>query len=408
MKRVSDEWEQTNRELFVKKPIMVIDMYLSDGRQPLVFDSKILSLNYNKSGDLRSSFITQDTVTFTLDNRSGWLSYDADVNDVYKNTLVRIMPGFDLVTHTGNSIDGGSYYITSAEMSADKKKIQITAKTILSFLTRKVGAYSTTCAVIVDDILDKELNNPNLPGYIEQTPIEYVIDDSLSTIEVEISADDNLNTMEALQLIANACGCVLYAQNRVIYIVKPSDVTENYVLSNRLCFEFPQISYGERVSGVEVRYNHGESVKFAYPSSETEGGTQIITNPIITDNANATDVAEVSLDYFINSRKKVTANYRFDPRLELFDVIVIPAGNKVGAYCVTKINATYSGAWRGTIEAVLLPNVQIDLRICDIEMLTIEQLETMQIMQLHPNTISDIDGDYIATSNGELPLWKKE
>lgn len=87
---------------------------------------------------------------------------------------------------------------------------------------------------------------------------------------------------------------------------------------------------------------------------------------------------------------------------------MIPNGNKVSVCCITKINFTFNGAWRGTYEALEIADAMLDLRICDLEMLTLEQLESLRIEQLHPNTISDVDGDYLASSDGKLAFWKED
>ena len=92
----------------------------------------------------------------------------------------------------------------------------------------------------------------------------------------------------------------------------------------------------------------------------------------------------------------------------MFDLIVIPNGDYVDIAVITTINATYTGAWKADISAMTVKGAIMDLRICDIELLTIKQFEKLRIEQLSPNTISDIDGDYLASVNGELALWKED
>ena len=89
-------------------------------------------------------------------------------------------------------------------------------------------------------------------------------------------------------------------------------------------------------------------------------------------------------------------------------MVAVPYLDKVIAGCITKINFTFNGAWRGTYEAVEIPNAEFDLRICDLEMLTLAQIESLRIVDLHPKTISDIEGEYMATVDGELAFWKED
>ena len=194
----------------------------------------------------------------------------------------------------------------------------------------------------------------------------------------------------------------------MIKIDKVSKATDNYVLSERISFDFPVPKVLEKVGRIEVYYDHGSGKGSTSGTGRQSGGTQTITNPIINDDFDAMEMVHDAYEIQQGTRQRITGNFRADPRIELFDVVAIPYKDKVAACCLTKLDFTFNGGWRGTYEAVQIPNASFELRICDLEMLKIKQLESLRIEQLAPNTISDDLGNYIATLNDELAYWKED
>ena len=108
MQNVTQAWEETNRSHFTRPASVTLSLSLNDGRVPIYGNSRIVSFTFNKAGDPLSSILTQDTITFTLDNSDGRLNYDPETNDIYKNAFVMVSCGFmneDYSTYDG--ISGG-------------------------------------------------------------------------------------------------------------------------------------------------------------------------------------------------------------------------------------------------------------------------------------------------------------
>ena len=403
MQSVTESWEKTNRDNFTRPANVTLTIYRTDGTSPIVGGARLISFNYNKVGDCLSSILTQDTITFTFDNYDGRFTYDPE-NDRYHNARVDVYCGFmreDYSLYDG--ITGGMYFIS--DIDSVNSRTTFIAKTIIAFMRTKCNAYSGDCMTVAKQILAQAGADSGVP----LDTIPYKLDTKLSGVEVRILETDNYSMAEALQLIANACGCVLYTERGGrVCIVPLGDVSENYVLSNKISYEFPKVKIAEKIGTIRFYYAHGGGEAVNTGEERKSGGTQVVTNPILNEAFDALELAESIFDFWQISRKKISGSFRADPRIDLFDIIVIPNGGKVSVCCITKMNFTFNGAWRGTYEAVEIAGATLDLRICDLEMLTLEQLESLRIEQLHPNTISDIDGDYLASKDGELALWKEE
>ena len=405
MQRVTEAWEQTNRDNFTRPANVTLSMTLADGRTPIVSGARLISFNYNKSGDCLASILTQDTITFTFDNSDGRFDYDPE-NDVYQYAPVIVTCGFMNAEYSAyDGIDGGTYYISNTESNGNKTTF--TAKTVLGFMTAKyLLDDQDSIEGYASDILASVINQAESENGVPVSSINVIYDSCLNDYILHVNKSDNYSLAEVLQLIANAFECILFVdRGGTIHIEKLGDISENYVLSGKISYDFPKVKLAEKIGDVNLYYNHGSA--HATNAESEEGGELTVTNPIMTDSYHALELTSYIMDFSKSSRKRITGNFRADPRIDWFDILVVPAGNKACVCAVTKINFTFNGAWRGTFEAVEVSTARLDLRICDLEMLTLGQLESIPIEQLQPDTVSADDGDYIATEDGELMLWEE-
>ena len=58
MQEVTAAWEQTNRDNFTRPANMALSFECTDGTSPIVSGSRLISFNYNKSGDPLSGILT--------------------------------------------------------------------------------------------------------------------------------------------------------------------------------------------------------------------------------------------------------------------------------------------------------------------------------------------------------------
>lgn len=396
MQQVSEYWEQVNRSFFTPKASVSVTIQRADGKAPFITGTDLISFSHVKSGDLLSGSLTQDKIIFTARNRNGFLSYDAENDsEVYENALCVVQEGFmNADSSAYDSIDGGRYYISEVKQLQNGQQYQFTAQSVLGFMTEKAKTpisetYNARAMVIA--VMEQAIASQGVPIPSTKTVYE-VLEcdlDALAEIGVEyIENTDNYSLAEILQLIAAMSGNLLYVDRTgVIHIEPHGTVTEHYVLSKKVLYKQADIEYAARIGNVTVQANHGQFVIGTDYEGDKIGGLQVVTIPILDDETAASDLCDYVYDKLTNGRKHFKATCRFDPALDLFDVIAVPFQDVVFPAIVTSINASFNGAWKADIQAVALKpsDITLDLRICDIEMLTIEQFEHLRINQLVPD-----------------------
>ena len=388
MQSTTQDWQETNRSLFTREANIIITFNRTDGRSPFISDTDIISFTHNKSGDVFNSALTQDTVTFTANNRNGILDYDETAeNDVYGNTKIYIDEAFRASDYESyDSITGGTYYISGVKHDSDKRRYTFTAQTVLGFMTEPYEDDRTSSAYYLALSVIQQANES------KNVPIDNIVlscdEELLDSVDIEVRASDKFSLAVVLQLVASAAGCILYVDRngRTIHIEKPKDTTDHYVLAKKFLYSPLAIEYADRIGDIKLVSDHGSSTTSTEKAGEKIGGRQIVTIPILTDYLQAGYLIDYYLALLQNGRKRFKAKCRFDPALDLFDVIVIPNDTNVDIAIITAINATYNGAWKADISAMVLSSEQItlDLRICDIELLTIAQFEHLEIEKLNP------------------------
>lgn len=408
MQNVSHDWQDTNRDFFTRQAAVLLSItQTGNGVTPIIGGSSILSFTHDKTGDILSGILTQDKITAVINDPTNRLNFtDEDGNSIYKNARVQVTEGF---LRQNSSIyegaDGGVYYISSVDQDSYQRKYTITAAIITAFMTEKLK--DVTGRMRASDLLGYVIDQAEDSQYVPSDDIAVHYDSCLHDIWVEYDASDSYSLAECLQLIASACSCVMWVDRKgIIQIQKLGTICEHYVLAGRILYSPLTVEFADRVGNIELTSNHGHTITHTTFEGDNIGALQQATNVILNDDNVVIPTALHMYSMLTTATKKYTAQCRVDPALDLFDMIHVPYGNKVFPACVVGIEATFNGAWKGTIKAVTMGSgVMIDLRICDLEMLTIEQLESLTIEQLEPNTISDIDGDYMASKFGELAYW---
>ena len=396
MQEVTAAWEETNRARFTRKANAIITIYRADGKTPMAGNQDILSLSQIKNGDLLSSIITQDKVVFTIKNRNSAFSYDAENDsDVYKNARCEIYYGFEDAEGTGyDQIRGGIYYISEVKMLKNGEQYQFTAMSVIGFMSEKAHQFvasAENCYELAMNVMNQAVYSDGIPITSEGEPYSdiFICDQELlESIGIEyIWGVDDYSLAEILQMIACMSGCILYVDRTgKIHINKSSDITTHYVLSGRIAYKPVEVSYAPRVGIVMLTTDHGNTYNDSgdVPGNES-GGEQKVKIPIMDDYDASGELAQDMYNYLSKCRKRFKANVRFDPALDIYDVISVPIKGAVVPAIVTGINASFNGAWKADLSCMALnpDNIEFDLRICDIEMLTIEQLETLRINQVH-------------------------
>lgn len=395
----TEYWERINRARFMPKAEVSITIERADGRTPFVTGTDLISFSHIKNGDMLSGTLTQDKIVFTARNRNNVLSYDVENDsDVYKNALCVVQEGFLNATSTAyDTISGGIYYVSEVKPLQNGKQYQFVAQSILGFMTEKAKqpiSETDDARGLVNAVIEQAIASQGVPIASTKTVYDVIECDFAALAEIEVDYQMNLNNYslaEILQLVASmSCNLLYVDRNSKIHIEPPGTATEHYVLSNKVLYKETNIEYAPRIGNVTLIYNNGNAIMSTGYEGDKIGGDQRVTIPILHDDyaaGKAFELCHYMCDILKNCRKKFSASCRFDPALDIFDVIAVPFGNAVYPAIVTGINASFNGAWKADIQAMALKpsDVTLDLRICDIEMLTIEQFEHLRINQLIPN-----------------------
>jgi hypothetical protein len=78
------------------------------------------------------------------------------------------------------------------------------------------------------------------------------------------------------------------------------------------------------------------------------GETQTVSNPLVSNSSQAQKVGEW-VEETLSTRKVVRGEYRADPRLDVFDVVVVQSDKygELPKVAITDIKYTYNGSFRG-------------------------------------------------------------
>lgn len=383
MQTVPQEWQEIQRMRFTTETSMAISIEKAGEITAMIGSYALISLSHTKSGDILSGCLPQDKIVLVADST---LDLFQNIEpDRFKNAKISITEGFHKLYDKGYiGINGGSYFITDVSKDVSGRKVSISASTILSFMTQKIdedmtgNAYAVATQLIIMASLDKGVPSNSIGLRCDP--------DAIRSVQINILQTDGFSIAEGLQLIANACGCVLFAdRGNNIHIEPYAAEGTSFVLSNKTLYSPVSVSYSDLIGNVTIISGHGANKEWTDFEGEKIGGEQIVTNPVLAGDGAHTELLFHIYQTLNAGRKKFRGSCRFDPALDLFDTIMIPNGNSVDVAVITGISATYNGAWKADIQAVKIKGSVPKLRICDIEMLTINQLESLTIGQVSPD-----------------------
>ena len=177
-------------------------------------------------------------------------------------------------------------------------------------------------------------------------PDEIVIDLNESLKNISTTLPQNEYTCaEVVQMCANAGGCVAYQDREGAFHVKPLVKTvSGYVIPLELSYTHPEIELSKPLKSVSVSYGENGTHTLSVGGS---GETQTVNNPLVTDEEQASLIAEW-VRKTLSTRQMVRGEYRADPRLDLFDIVEV--ASKYGSLynvAITDIKYMFNGSFRG-------------------------------------------------------------
>lgn len=297
----------------------------------------LLSYTHEQSGDLLGGEIPKNSISFSINNMDGrWNPNNPTGLERYlsERQKITVRYGFD-VDGTKEWIKAGTFYLSEWGAPANGFEANFVARDVFEFLLgvdMKSATYTT------------------LKGHVEwatsgliPSDALVVIDPSLADYSAEYMGKDTAATI--VQKCANAAKCILrYDRDGVLHIEPLNTTMTDYRITSALSYSHPEIALSKPLKSVSVGYGEEDRYELSVSAS---GETQTVTNDFISKEAQAAVVAEWVRDT-LESRKTVSGEFRADPRLDLFDIVLVES--KYGAIApvaITDIKYTFNGSFRG-------------------------------------------------------------
>lgn len=311
------------------------------GAMEIYTKSDLVKYSHTQRGDLLSTELPKNQITFSLDNSSDVWNPDnpaGNVRYLRNRQEVSVRYGYKLADGV-EWIPAGTFWVSEWDTPTNGLEATFTAGDLLGFLDVR---YSGPKSGTLYDIAMAALTQVDLPTTETGDP-RYVVDESLKQIFTDFSEEDASYTAAVvLQMVANAGQCVLY-QNR-----------DGILKVERLVRDVSDYEIGENVS-----YTHPERTLTKPPQTVTindglwvenlgvTGEAVSISNPLINQVENATHVGHW-VSAVLSCRNLVRGSYRPDPRLEVMDIVSIDSKySKNFVAAITEITYEYNGAFRG-------------------------------------------------------------
>lgn len=344
------EWCLPNRCVRIEK--------IEFGRKVTFDKQNLFSYTHESKRDPISGQLSKESIEFTVDNSDQkWNPVNPEglYKYLYEQQNVKVKYGMDIDKRT-EWINGGTYYLSGWDVSANSIQVSFEARDALTFLmdsTYTGRRYGTLYEMCYDalELLDVQ-------------GISFYISDDLKTYSTDITADNSTyKNSDILQLAANAAGMALYqtrdGEIRIeripLYLADESNVEEIDITNN---YGYPEITYAKALKNVSCTAG-GETV--FYPSSATgTGATQSVNNALINSSiVGASENALTAAYSLLANRRKVSLDYRASPHLDAFDVVkVFHQFGSATNVLITDVKYTFNGAFRGTMEGYAIANVR--------------------------------------------------
>ncbi len=311
--------------------------------------SDIFSFTHEQSGHLNSGELPKNNIDFTLNNTDGrWNPNNPTGMGQYlsERQKLKVRYGLD-VNGTVEWIKAGTFYLSEWRVPSNGMEANFSARDIFEYLLNEsyTGARSGTLYELVIEAFDSA-------GVPEDFVYKEHIDASLKNYSATLP-DGELTCAVVVQMCANAAGCVVYQDRDGELHIRPQNkANTGYIIPLALSYAHPEIELSKPLKNVSVSYGTGST--YVLPVGNT-GETQTVDNSLVSTEAQAANIA-TWVKNTLSTRKTVSGEYRADPRLDLFDVVVVQS-DKYGELpnvAITDIKYTFGGSFRGSYKGRVL------------------------------------------------------
>lgn len=304
----------------------------------------ILSYTHEHRGDILSGELPKNSIEFSLNNIDGrWNPSNPTGMEKYlsERQKLTVRYGFKLDDNSIEWIKAGTFYLSEWSSPSNGLEARFTARDALEF---------------VINAENKTMKTDTLKGLAEWATaslpddIAVDIDASLANYTAEYKGDST--SAEILQKCANAGGCVIRSDREGALHIEPiSAIMTDYLIPLSLSYSYPEIELSKPLKTVSVAY--GEELVHEL-SVASLGEVQTVSNDFITSEGQAQMVAQLVKET-LESRKKIKGEFRADPRLDVFDLVVVESKyGYVFPVVITDIKYSFNGSFNATYEGRVL------------------------------------------------------
>lgn len=300
----------------------------------------IISYTHEQNGCALSGELPKNSIEFSVDNIDGrWDPNNPRGLEQYLSERMRVKVRYGLdIDGTTEWIKAGTFYLSEWTASSNGMEASFVARDAFEFLLSREEPVETTVFGSLD-FLVRWATNGTLPN-----ADMVVIDPVLEKYSAEFAGDATF--AEIVQKCANAACCVIRCDRDGLLYIEPMDRTlSDYVIPLEFAYAYPEITLSKPLGAVSVKYGELFATRTV---GNGEGETQTVENSFVTTYDQAWRLAGVVREMLV-SRKKISGEFRADPRLDLFDVVTVEGKyGDVTPVVITNIKYSFSGAFRGS------------------------------------------------------------
>lgn len=326
--------------------------------QYLIFDkTKILSYSHTSSRDPISGQLSQDSISFSLDNSDRtWDSVNPQgiYKYIYERQPVSVRYGMD-VDGTVEWVNGGKFFLSEWSVPSNSLEAKFSARDSFLYLMatiytgRKYGTLYEMCY----DALE----------LLEADGITFDLSNELKDYSADISSDgSSYKNSDILQLAANAAGMALYQTRDGVITIKRAyefgsgtDVKDITLLNN---YSWPEITFAQNLLNVTTSVG---GKNYAYPENPSgRGVSQSLSNALLSESTLAKSRNALTESYSVlSNRRKATLEYRASPTTDALDFVKIHHQFDYSAtLLLTSASYTFNGCFKGKLEGYMMADVQ--------------------------------------------------
>lgn len=323
----------------------------------------LLSYSHESKRDPISGQLSKDSISFSVNNSDQkWnpINPGGLYQYLYERQAVFVKYGMELDGET-EWINGGKFYLSNWNTPSNGITASFEARDALVFLSdspytgRKIGTLYEMCY----DALE----------LLDVTGISYFINENLKNYSTDFSSSNSsYKNSDVLQLAANAAGMALYqtrdGEIRVDWVpFSPKDKSSIYEISEMNNFEYPEISFSNKLKNISYSVNGASKT---YPAGATgDGVTQSVSNSLLSDSIIAQPKNALTESYKVLSNRRIaTLSYRASPHNDALDFVKL---NHQFGYSsnllITDVKYTFNGCFKGSVTGYMIEDVsslQID------------------------------------------------